>query len=138
MNVYVNVKSLGRRRPVLEKKSYSLPDSLKTLEDLIIAVVEQETDRYNEADPASIVPFLTEEVMAEQEASGKIGFGRRFSDKKANKKKAIENALQSYEDGIYKVFAGDDELTDLKAAIHLQEGNVLTFIRLTMLSGRLW
>lgn len=76
--------------------------------------------------------------MADQAARGKIGFGRRFSDKKADKQKALDNAQQSFEDGIYKVFVGDKELTDLKTAVNLQEGDVLTFIRLTMLSGRLW
>lgn len=49
--------------------------------------------------------------------------------------KAIENTLQCFEDGIYRVFAGDTELTGLSDSIPWTEDLVFTFIRLTMLAG---
>lgn len=52
----------------------------------------------------------------------------------------MENALQCFEDDIYRVFVGDEELTELEQAIPWGQGGngeepVFTFIRLTMLSG---
>ena len=47
----------------------------------------------------------------------------------------FRSAIQSFEDGIYRVFAGEDEVTDLDQAFSWPEGTVFTFIRLTMLSG---
>ena len=51
---------------------------------------------------------------------------------------AITNALQSYEDGIFRIFMDDTEAGDLSSPIQLKEESTLTFIRLAMLSGRLW
>ena len=51
---------------------------------------------------------------------------------------AITNALQSYEDGIFRIFMDDTETGDLSSPIQLKEESTLTFIRLAMLSGRLW
>ncbi|MBD5455298.1 MAG: hypothetical protein HDR23_02285 [Lachnospiraceae bacterium] len=48
---------------------------------------------------------------------------------------AIKNTLQCFEDGIYRLFAGDRELTSLSEVIPWTEGLIFTFIRLTMLSG---
>lgn len=49
--------------------------------------------------------------------------------------KAVENTLQCFEDGIFRVFAGENELTALKETIPWTDDTVFTFIRLTMLSG---
>ena len=49
--------------------------------------------------------------------------------------KACENSIQCFEDGIYRVFAGEDELTGLEERISWKENLVFTFIRLTMLAG---
>ena len=45
---------------------------------------------------------------------------------------------QSYEDGIFRIFMDDTETGDLSSPIQLKEESTLTFIRLAMLSGRLW
>ena len=52
--------------------------------------------------------------------------------------KAIENALQIYEDGIYWVFVNGEELGKINDKLDLQENDELTFVRLTMLAGRMW
>ena len=52
--------------------------------------------------------------------------------------KAVDNALQSFEDGLYRVFLNDDELERLDEEIDVKENDTLTFIRLTMLAGRMW
>jgi len=44
----------------------------------------------------------------------------------------------SYEDGLYAVFYGDDEMSDSNQVIDLSEKKELTFIRLTFLVGSYW
>ena len=50
---------------------------------------------------------------------------------------AVVNTIQCFEDGIYRVFADEEELTNLEDKIPWKEGMIFTFIRLTMLSGRI-
>ena len=85
-----------------------------------------------------VIPWLTKEEVEDQAAAGKVGFGRIYSDKKADEAKAVENALQCFEDGLVRVFQGDQELTELDGPVRLKEGDRFTLIRLTFLAGRLW
>ena len=39
---------------------------------------------------------------------------------------------------LIRIFLNDNELSSLEEKINLQENDKLTFIRLTMLSGRIW
>ena len=61
-----------------------------------------------------------------------------YNEQKQDLEKAIENALQSYEDGIYRVFVNDEEMGEIESEIELKEKDELTFVRLTMLAGRMW
>ena len=62
----------------------------------------------------------------------------RYNGKPAAEVEAITNALQSYEDGIFRIFIDDTETEDLSSPTGLKEESTITFIRLAMLSGRLW
>ena len=46
--------------------------------------------------------------------------------------------MLGFQDGLFRVFLGDTELTELDEKLELQEGDTVTFIRLTMLAGRMW
>ena len=82
--------------------------------------------------------YLTQEEVENKTASGKVGFAVNYNGKPAAEVEAITNALQSYEDGIFRIFMDDTETGDLSSPIQLKEESTLTFIRLAMLSGRLW
>ena len=139
MDVYVKLKSVGKRRPVLENTPYTLPDGISTLRQLIKAVVRQEVEKYNSRGTENmLVPFLTEDEISDQSTTGKVSFGRLYSDKKADPERAVETALLGFEDGIFKVLIGDKEATGLDSPIEIMEGDILTFIRLTFLAGSLW
>ena len=47
-------------------------------------------------------------------------------------------SVQGFEDGLFRVFLGDRELENLDEKVEFAEGNEITFIRLTMLAGRMW
>ena len=69
---------------------------------------------------------------------GKLAFGIHYNDAAIDEGKAIAAAIEAVSDGIVRVFKGDEEMPDLDATLEINEGDVFTFIRLTMLSGRMW
>jgi len=139
LNIYIKLKSIGKRRPVLENVPYDLPDHISNLRQLIEAVVRQEVAKYNSRGLENmIVTFLTEAEIAEQSTVGKVGFGRIYSDKQADADKAVETALQGFEDGLFRVLINDKEFVDLDGTLEIRENDTLTFVRLTFLTGRLW
>ena len=139
MNIFVKLKSAGRRKPVLENTPYALEDGIFTLRQLIEAIVLQEVGRYNSRGADNmLVPFLAQEEIENQRVAGKVSFGVLYSDGKADPDKAVKTALLGFEDGLFRVVVGDDEITELDAALDIREGSVITFIRLTFLSGRIW
>ncbi|MDE7278017.1 MAG: hypothetical protein K2N98_14400, partial [Lachnospiraceae bacterium] len=85
-------------------------------------------------DEGQILSYLTKDEIAAQAARGKIASGLR-GGADAMEEPAIENTIQCFEDGIYHVFAGDDELTSLSDAIPWTDDLVFTLIKLTMLAG---
>lgn len=81
---------------------------------------------------------LSASEIEEQSFSGKISFGIRYGEKKIDLQQAVETAWQCFEDGIFRIFSGSDEWKTLNEPISLSEDSKLTFVRLTMLSGRIW
>lgn len=139
MKVYVKLKTAGKRKPVLDKVSYEIPEGISNLEELLSVFVRIEVEKYNrKGTDIQLIPFLTAEEISEQASVGKVGFGRIYSEKKADEKKAFQNAIQCYKDGLVRVFLNDGELTDLKEPVRVKEEDCITFIRLTFLAGRLW
>ncbi len=139
MQAYVRVKALGKRKDVLPPKPYELPEGIGSLRELLTAFVESEVERYNSKDTeAPLLSCLTAEEIEAQSEAGKVSFGRLWSDKKADKAKAVQTAIQAFTDGLVRVLMDDTELTELDAPLKVHEGAVFTFIRLTFLAGRMW
>ena len=69
---------------------------------------------------------------------GKFAFGVQYNSKEICETDAVQTALQAVEDGLVRVFRGTEALTALDERIALAEGDTLTFVKLAMLSGRLW
>ena len=139
MNVYIILKSAGKRRPVLDKVPYTLPEGITTLRQLIETVVRQEVEKYNSRGTDNmLVPFLTDAEISDKSTVGKVGFGRIHSEKQADPQKAVDAALLGFEDGLFRVVVNGVEITDVDNPLIIAENDVLTFIRLTFLAGRLW
>lgn len=148
MKIRVNGKSLGKRKQAVEEKICEIAGCPGTVRELIEAVVAAEVESYNrrvaqEAGEASgqlqgLLRYMTKAEIQDRAQGGKIGFGAVYSEKKADLEAAKENALQSFEDGIYRIFLDGRPLEDLQETITVTEENVFTFVRLTMLAGRMW
>jgi hypothetical protein len=139
MNIYVNIKSIGKRKNVFDKVPYDLPENISDLRTLITEFVRIEVEKYNNhPGDVQLLPFLTETEIADKSEVGKVDFGNRYNDKKADFEKSVNVALQGFEDGLFKVLIGDTNVEKLEQSVVLNENDTLTFIRLTFLAGRRW
>lgn len=139
MQIYFRVKAAGRRRPVLELVEASLSDHASSLRDVIQEIVTEQVRRYNARSiDQAIFPYLSAAQLEDQAQSGKVSFGAAYDDRQADEAQAIANALQAFEDGIYKVLVDEKIVERLDQPLELREGAVFTFIRLTLLSGTMY
>ena len=103
--------------------------------ELTRAGVEDYNRRHQEPE---ILKCLTKENIEDQAERGKISFGVIYGEKEADQEEAAANALQSFEDGIYRIFLDGKPLETLDEQISVTEETVFTFVRLVMLAGRMW
>ena len=134
--IQVRMKKLGKQKSQdLQPVPFELAQKPETVRELLTSLTALGVKDYNtRKDEGQVLRFLTREEIADQAARGKISLGLR-SGEDAVEEKAVENTLQCFEDGIFRVFAGENELTALEETIPWTDDMVFTFIRLTMLSG---
>ncbi|MBV8251781.1 MAG: hypothetical protein JO154_04165 [Chitinophaga sp.] len=141
MNLIVNVKQLGRKHALIANKTLEIDDIgvNPTLEMLILAVVKQQVQAYNQRPKdRHVLPFLSTNEIATQAATGKVDFGVNYNETVANITEAQQTALLAFKDGMFAVFADDREIQSLAEQIPLESTTVMTFIRLTFLAGSYW
>lgn len=139
MKLYVNVKQAGSRKNYITKEEIILESVPLTLRELIKQVVTKNVKEFNEnLKKERLVDYLTQDNIEIKAELGKVSFGNTYNDTKQNLKKALETAYLAYEDGIYKVFIGENEAGVLDESLKLKEDDILTFIKFTMLAGRMW
>lgn len=141
MQIKVSLKSIGKKKQSVEPISYEIQGRPATVRELILAVTEAEVHTYNSrVDAPQLLAHLTQtkEEIEDQAQAGKVSFSSNYGGKKADLKKAQENAIQCFEDGIYRIFQDDQPLEQLDGALTVTEQSIFTFVRLTMLAGRMW
>lgn len=137
MHLYINMKQLGKRKNTIDKVAFSYEKAPEDLRELIGEMVKIcVADYIDRMDKGEAV--LSEEQIEDMSQIGKIAFGIVYGEKKPDVQKAIETAVHGFEDGLFRVFLGDRELENLDEKVEFAEGNEITFIRLTMLAGRMW
>ncbi|WP_269242423.1 hypothetical protein [Flavobacterium limnophilum] len=144
MNLTLTVKQLGKKQPLLKENILNLntTDSIITVRSLIELVVEHQIKLFNAAsfewDDEDQIHLPKENYLPLLTDTGKLGFGALYNHNKIDSLVAQQNAILAFEDGLYAVFYGDDELNDLSLSIDLSLNKTLTFIRLTFLAGSYW
>jgi len=139
LKLYVSIKQAGKRKAYITKKELVLNNVPSNLRELITEIVRINVTAYNNKKPEPLlIQYLAPDQIENQAQTGKVGFGDRRNDKQADVNQAIQTAILAFEDGIYRVFSGENEVSSLNDPLVLKEGDLLTFIRLTMLAGRMW
>ena len=137
IKINIAMKSLTSRG--VKEYPFLLLNTPETLRELIEESVRSCITAYRERAIASKNPTpLTDEEYREMSEIGKLAFGIHYNEAEINEGKAIAAAIEAVEDGIVRIFRGEVELTNLDSEITVNEGDVFAFIRLTMLSGRMW
>lgn len=139
MRVYIIVKNINNRKKFLDNKEFFFDIRPNTLRELLEYVVTANVKLFNNRNREGVfLSYLTNNEIENQLAFGKVAFNEKYNLTNQDLKQAIENAYLSFQDGIYRVLIGRKEIVDLDEQIELNEEDTLTFIRLTMLTGRLW
>ena len=137
MKIIINVKGLSRKK-VIHQEEVELINKVSTTKDLITELVKINVEKFNKKiDEKDILSIMTNENIAKAARIGKIG-DEVHGDKKANLEKALDTAYLAFEDGLYCIFINDEQTEKLDDSLNLKDGDILTFIRLTMLAGRMW
>ena len=139
MKIYVTMKSLAKRKDFLTKQEMDLEEVPLTLRQLLTGIVATKAQEFNaKISEAILVRFLTNEELQQQIHAGKVGFDSIYNEQPTDCHQAVMTAIQAYEDGLFRVFMNEQELPDLDGPLEIKDGDQLTFIKLTMLAGRMW
>ena len=130
---------MGNVTKNVKEYPFLLSKTPHTVRELIEEAVKSCIDAYKaRANNAKHPAPLTDEQFEGMREVGKFAFGVHYNENDVDEAKAIQTAIDAVTDGLVRVFKGKDELTDLNAEIEISENDVFTFVRLTMLSGRMW
>lgn len=139
MKLFAVVKSIGRRNRYLERLEIELDSHPGTLRSLIAAIVTHNIkalqDRQSDA---SLIRYLTNEEIQAQGEMGKIGFGHIYNENPPLIEDSVHAAILAYEDGLYRVFIREEEVTALEERLNIEDGDEIVFMRMTMLAGAMW
>ena len=148
MKLIFEQKKPGRIRQSIEPVEIEIDCIPSTVGALVEASVRACVDTFNrraihapdrdDMDSDRIHNVLGRDRIADLIETGRISFGIVYNGRTEDADKAVKNALQCYEDGLFRIFLNGTQLGDLKDEIDVKEGDTLTVVRLTMLAGRLW
>lgn len=148
MVINVNQKSIGKN-----KRIKTVPVEYKVVPanvlELLEFTVRITVDGFIKRAQSSAAP-LSQEQIDDLADIGRISFGIVYNDKMPDIDKAIDTAVLAYRDGLVAIFINDELIEvqsedptpteeELKAhRLELKENDTITFVRLTMLTGRMW
>ena len=139
IQIYVALKHMGNVTKKVKEYPFVLGRTPHTFRELIEESVKSCIDAYKARETNANNPTpLTDEQFDGMREIGKFAFGVHYNENEIDEEKVIETAIDAVTDGLVRVFKCNDEITDLDAEIEIAEGDVFTFVRLTMLSGRMW
>ena len=140
MQIRINVKGASRKKAAIAQMTCEYPDREMTAGEFLEETVRQNVREYNaRKDAVEILRLFaqdSEQIEAHLEAgaaSGKVSYGDP-----TDMSKAVENALQCFDDGLVAVFADGVRYTDRNEKMALKDQSEVTFIKLTFLAGRIW
>ncbi|MEH0153041.1 hypothetical protein V6R21_02785 [Limibacter armeniacum] len=157
MKLLFTVKQLGKKKPLLTKKSLELPLEInqeRKLMDILEVIVKNQVQSFNEKREDQFLSqllegmpisksdhqssLLNDDEMAEQAESGKLTFGHIENTKLADEQKAIQTMKEAFDDGLFAVFHNAQQIEKADQLVCLQEEDEFIFIRLTFLSGSMY
>lgn len=139
MELKISCKSVAKRRCSIESISYNYQNPIHTVKELLTETVKINISEYNKRQESSeLLKVLSKSEIEDKSTTGKIGFERIYGERKPDITEAVKTALECFEDGLVVVFVDGVQILELEEMLSLHEGSEITFVRMTMLSGRMW
>ena len=136
MRIYIHCKQLKKRTASVTDCLWEWEKDPATLRELLTLLVTASVESYNKRIRTTSRPGpVTEETMDTMAVIGKVSFGMPFGTREADGLKAIETAIQGFEDGLFRIFVNDREIEQLDVPLALADGDAITILRLVMLTG---
>ena len=134
MRITVIAKNAGKRKE-LGKRQIELVKTPQTLQQLLeeltlVGLADAQAERNNQP--------LTQSDIDAQAEEGRVKFAENYATNNDTPEKSLERMRQAFVDGLFRVFADGEELTQWEVSISLKEDSELVFIRFTMLTGLCW
>ena len=147
MKILFEQKKPGRKSPNIEPVAVELDCCPSTVGELISSTARSLVATFNrrassasvdmDTDNQTVCPLSDEEISNLAE-TGRVAFGIVYNGREEDPEKAASNALQSYEDGIFRIFINGNDAGCADNPIRLVDSDLVTVVRLTLLSGRMW
>ena len=137
--IKINIKSVSGKKSRITTRTMLFDENINVVEELIKAAVATTVNEYNQRRESSdLITVLTPGSIEDKAQTGKVSFGVNYGEKSPDLETAVNNALEAFADGIAVIFADDKKLDSLDEAIDINDIKSLTFVKLTMLAGRIW
>jgi len=139
LRLFYQQKIIGKKSRKLQKIPFTIEEPVHTLKDLLIQLVTQEVHHYN--DKAVVTPlhiYITDQQLEDAAQHGKVHFGEKKNSAAQSVDQAISTVLLAFEDELFLVLQNEEQLNSLTTPLTIREDDVFTFIKLTMLAGRIW
>ncbi len=147
MELNIQMKQAGRRQNKITTAKLLLQHTPQTVGELICYTAEalwhthtekvRQSEQFENGDISSVILY-EEEELADKAATGRIDFQFLKSSAPITKKQAVATAIEAFEDGIAVLFIDEKQYEKTDEPIALTGKEMITFVKLTMLSGRLW
>ena len=136
IQICVSLKHMGNIARKVKSHPFVLERTPRTLRELIEESVRACIRAYRERGEQANAPKpLTDEQYEGMREVGKFAFGVHYNENAVNEEKAVAAAVEAVADGLVRIFKGNEEICELDEAIDIAEGDVFTFVKLTMLAG---
>ncbi|MEK8199871.1 hypothetical protein [Lysinibacillus sp. FSL M8-0134] len=139
MRLFYQQKVIGKKSRKLQKIPFSIEEPVTTLQELLVQLVTQQVQQYNDKKvDTPLHLYLTDQQIEDAAQHGKVHFGEKKNDTLQSVDQAISTMLLAFQDELFLVLHNEESLDSLTTPLTLQEDDVFTFIKLTMLAGRIW
>ena len=147
MELKVQIKQAGSRSSKITSATLLLSEVPQTVGELISFAAKSTyytfktkselTEAFQKGNLSSVIIY-PEQSIADMAASGKIAFDFPLQNEKITEQNAVNTALEAFDDGLIALFIDDQRFENKNQPLTLTGNETITFIKLTMLAGRMW
>jgi hypothetical protein len=142
LSIKVEAKIVGKTKRPFGIWDVSLPIDTDdqqfqgSLQMFISQLVKDEVKAFIERkEKRRLSQIMTPTEISKGVEEGKVDPGERELNQEVNVNDAIQIAIQAFEDGLYFVFIDHKQILNLNEEIKINEGSLITFVRLIALAG---